>query len=120
VLRKAAKRLAVGYAALLAVTVGLSALLGVLAGANVERAIAVGLYLAAALVLTGCFVVGVRGPLRGVSKSGETVSVVGARSVRRATANERNEASAIAFALFVLGLSFVVLGALVDPAHRTF
>jgi len=48
------------------------------------------------------------------------VPLFGARGVRRATDEERSESSWLAVALFLLGLSLVVLGALFDPAHRTF
>jgi hypothetical protein len=120
VLRRAARRIATIYAAILGGTVVLSALVGLAAGANLQRSIAIGLYVAGVTLLVGCFVVGARGPLRGVSHSGDTVPLVGARRVRRATEDERSEASRTAILLFVLGLTVVVLGALVDPAHRTF
>jgi hypothetical protein len=120
VLRRAARRIALIYAGIVGGTVVLSALLGVAAGADVRRSIAIGLYIAGAALLVGCFVVGVRGPLRGVSRSGETVPLVGARRVRRATEDERTEASRTAILLFVLGLTVILLGALADPAHRTF
>jgi hypothetical protein len=48
------------------------------------------------------------------------VPLFGARGVRRATDEEQSESSWLAVALFLLGLSLVVLGALFDPAHRTF
>jgi hypothetical protein len=119
-LRSAVRRLAPLYGAVLGGTVLLSLLLGLAAGSDLRRAVAVGLYLAGAAILVGCFVVGVRGPLRGVSRTGETVPLVGARGVRRATGEERLEASKMAVLLFVLGLSFVVLGSILDPVHRTF
>ena len=115
-----ARRIALAYGAIIAGTIALSALLGLAAGASVSRSIAVGLYLAGALLLVGCFLVGVRGPLRGVSKTGDVVPVVGARRVRRATGDERNEAARTSILLFLLVLGLVVLGSLIDPAHRTF
>ena len=63
---------------------------------------------------------GVRGPLRGASRDGETVPLLGARRVRRATADERSEAARTSILLFFLGLSQIVLGGLFDPAHRLF
>jgi hypothetical protein len=114
------RRIATIYLAILGVTVVLSALFGVAAGASILRSIAVGLYIAGAVLRVGCFVTGARGPLRGVSRSGDTVSVVGARRVRRATGDERSEAARTSILLFVLGLALIVLGALLDPAHRTF
>jgi hypothetical protein len=120
VLRDAVRRLALIYAGVLGTTIVLSLLIGLAAGAHVSRSVAIGCYVGGAALLAGCFVVGVRGPLRGVSGTGETVPLFGARSVRRASAEERSEASWTAVALFLLGLSLVVIGALLDPAHRTF
>ena len=119
-LRDAVRRLALIYAGVLGTTIVLSLLIGLAAGADVSRSVAIGCYVGGAVLLVGCFVVGVRGPLRGVSRTGETVPLFGARSVRRASADERSEASWTAVALFLLGLSLVVIGALLDPAHRTF
>lgn len=120
VLLQAARRLAIIYGAILVGTVVLSALLGLAAGASLARSIAVGLYVVGAVFLVGCFVVGARGPLRGSGRGGESVPVVGARRLRRATADERTESSRTAILLFVLGLTLVVLGSLLDPAHRAF
>jgi hypothetical protein len=120
VLFQAARRLAIIYGAILAVTVVVSLLLGLAAGASVGRSISVGLYVVGAVFLVGCFVVGARGPLRGRGSGGETVPLFGARGVRRATEDERSEASRTAILLFVLGLTLIVLGSLLDPAHRAF
>jgi hypothetical protein len=120
VLRRGVRRIAVIYLALVGGTAAVSALFGLLAGGDVRRAIAIGLYLAGIALLVGCFVVGARGPLRGVSRGGETVPLVGARGVRRATSDERSEASRTAILLFFLGLSVVVLAAVLDPAHSAF
>jgi hypothetical protein len=120
VLLRGARRLAYIYAGVLGGTIAVSALIGVAAGASVQRAVSVGLYLAGAAFFLGCFVAGARGPLRGVSRTGETVPILGARGVRRANADERSEAARISILLFALGLSLVVLGALLDPVHKTF
>jgi len=114
------RRIALIYGAIIGGTLVLSLLLGLLAGADPLRSMAVGLYLAGAVLLCGCFIVGVRGPLRGVSKTGDVVPVVGARRVRKATGEERSEASRTSILLFFLGLGLIVLGSLIDPAHRTF
>lgn len=111
-----ARRIALIYAALVAGTALVSGLLGLAVG-NVQRGLAVGYYSVGAMLLLGCFVVGARGPLRGVSDRGESVPVVGARRVRRATSDERSEASRTAILLFVLGLGLIVLGSVLDPAH---
>jgi hypothetical protein len=114
------RRLSTIVAALLAATVVLSLALGLLAGAGLERSISVGFYVLGALMLVGCFVFGVRGPLRGVSSTGETSSIVGARRLRTATPEERTEATRVSLLLFVVGIAIVVLGSAIDPAHRAF
>jgi len=119
-LRAAARRIAIISVALLGGTVVISALIGLAAGAGLERSISVGLYVLGALLLLGCFLFGVRGPLRGVSATGETVPVVGARGVRKASGDERTEATRVALLLFVLGLAVVFLASLIDPAHKNF
>jgi hypothetical protein len=120
VLRQAARRILVIYGIVLGGTVVLALIFGLLAGADPARAVAVGLYLAGAAFLVGCFVVGARGPLRGVSREGDTVPLVGAHSVRRASGEERMDATKTAILLFLLGLSLVVIGSALDPVHRTF
>jgi hypothetical protein len=120
VLLAGVRRIATIYLGILVATVALSALFGLAAGASILRSIAVGLYLAGAVLLVGCFVTGARGPLRGVSRQGDVVSVLGARRVRRATTDERSEAGRTSILLFFLGLALIVVGALLDPAHRTF
>ncbi len=117
---RAARRLALVFAAITGGTVALSLVIGVAAGTSVARSVSVGLYVAGAALLVGCFVVGARGPLRGVNRTGETVPVLGARKVRRATVDERSDAVQMAILLFGLGLALVVVAALIDPAHQAF
>ena len=114
------RRLATIGAALLATTVVLSLLLGLVAGASAARSVSVGFYILGIVLLVGCFVFGVRGPLRGVSETGETAPIVGARGYRRATADERTESTRIAVLLFILGIVVVVIGSAIDPTHKTF
>lgn len=114
------RRLATIGAALLTTTVVLSLLFGVIAGAAATRSISVGFYVLGILLLVGCFVFGVRGPLRGVSETGETAPVLGARGYRRATADERTESTKIAILLFLLGIVVVAIGSAIDPAHNAF
>lgn len=114
------RRLAIVAGALLTATIVLSLLLGLAAGADAERSIAVGFYVLGALLLVGCFVFGVRGPLRGVSSTGEPTSVIGARRLRTATPQERSESTRVALVLFVVGLVIVVIGSAIDPAHKAF
>src|SRR5947209_19704288 len=118
--RQGLRRLATVFTAIIAVTVAIAALVGLAAGANLLRAIAVGLYLDGIMLLGGCFVVGARGPLRGVTRQGETVPLVGASGVRPANPDERSEATRTSIALFVFGILIVVLASLIDPAHKAF
>jgi hypothetical protein len=120
VLLHAARRIALIFGALIAGTVALSALIGLAAGSSLARSASVGLYVAGVLLLVGCFVMGARGPLRGVNREGEAVPTIGARRIRRATGNERSDSTHIAILLFALGLGLVVLGALIDPGHQAF
>ena len=63
---------------------------------------------------------GVRGPLRGVSSSGDKAPLITSSKVRIASRDERSEATRTAILLFVIGLSFIFLGSLFDPSHSTF
>jgi len=114
------RRIAIAYVLLFGATVGVAALLGIAAGGSVGRAIAVGLYVLGAMLLVGCFVFGVRGPLRGVSSSGDKAPLITSSKVRIASRDERSEATRTAILLFVIGLSFIFLGSLFDPSHSTF
>jgi hypothetical protein len=116
----AARRIAVICGPVVAITVAISAALGVAAGAGIERSVSVGLYVLGALLLVGCFLFGVRGPLRGVSETGEATALIGARRTRRASNDERSEATQTALLLFVFGILVIVAGSLIDPVHSTF
>ena len=116
----AARRILIIFGGALVVTVVLSLAIGLPAGSSAARSVSVGLYVAGTMFLVGCFIVGARGPLRGVTRTGETVPIVGARRVRRATSAERSDASGTAIFLFALGLVLIVVGALIDPAHKAF
>jgi hypothetical protein len=120
VLVQAFRRLAIIFAAVLGSTVVVSVLLGLVGGKSLGRSVAIGLYVAGAVALLGCFVMGARGPLRGAGASGESAPLIAARKVRRATSDERSEASRTAILLFALGLVLVVLGSVIDPAHKAF
>jgi hypothetical protein len=120
VLVQAARRLALIFAAVLGSTVVVSVLLGLVAGKSLGRSVAIGLYVAGAVALLGCFVMGARGPLRGTGAAGESTPLLGARKVRRATSDERTEATRTALLLFALGVVLVVIGSVIDPAHKAF
>ena len=117
---QAARRLALIFAAVLGSTVAVSVLLGLVAGKSLDRSVSIGLYVAGAVALLGCFVMGARGPLRGAGASGESTPLLGAKKVRRATSDERTEATRTALLLFALGLVLVVIGSVIDPAHKAF
>ncbi len=114
------RRLATILGSLIAATVVISLLLGVAAGSSVGRSVSVGLYVLGIMLLVGCFVFGVRGPLRGVSSTGQSVPVIAARRIRTATPDERGEATRISLLLFVLGIVIVVIGSVIDPSHKAF
>lgn len=97
-----------------------SLLVGLAYGGSLLHAVALGFYIVGALLLLGCFIMGIRGPLRGVSRTGETVPLIGARGVRRAKPLERLEATQISILLFVLGLLLIAIGTVLDPAHKAF
>jgi hypothetical protein len=59
--------------------------LGFAAGANIGRSVAIGLYVAGAVALLGCFVMGPPAGFVWTGSAGETTAVLGARRVRRAT-----------------------------------
>jgi hypothetical protein len=114
------RRLAIVAGIVLAATIVLSLLLGLAAGAGPQRSVSVGLYVLGIVLLVGCFVFGVRGPLRGVGSTGETAPILGARRLRTATTDERSESARTAIALFLAGIVVVVIASLLDPAHRAF
>jgi len=120
VLLHAARRIAIVLAAITGATVAASVLIGLAVGSSLARSVSVGFYVAGVALLVGCFVVGARGPLRGVNRTGETVPVFGARRVRRATGDERSDSVKTAIFLFALGLALVVVAAVIDPAHQAF
>jgi hypothetical protein len=111
------RRIATILVAILIGTAAIAAVLGLLFGASVLRSIAVGYYVVAAALLVGCFVMGARGPLRGVSRTGETTGAIGARSIRRATEEERTDATRTSLLLFGLAIVVIVVASLIDPAH---
>jgi hypothetical protein len=114
------RRLATILGSLIAATVLVALLIGVAAGSSVGRSVSVGLYVLGIMLLVGCFVFGVRGPLRGVSSTGQSVPVIAARRIRTATADERTESTKVSLLLFVLGIAIVVLGSAIDPSHKAF
>jgi hypothetical protein len=120
VLLGAARRIALLFVAIVVGSGVVAGAIGVASGHGLLRSIAVGLYVAGACLLVGCFVMGARGPLRGVGASGETTGALGARGVRRATSEERSDAARTSLLLFGLAIGAIVIAALIDPAHPVF
>jgi hypothetical protein len=125
VIRSGLRRLAILFAGIFALTSVLSVIIGALAHASLERAIAVGFYIAGAAVLVGCFIFGLKGPVRaeyGTSEHPEQQmrSVLIPRSIRRSTPEERIESKRNSLALFALGIVLIVIAAAFDPRRHAF
>ena len=123
-LRAALPRILALLAILLGGTTAVSAALGALSGRSIAHSLATGYYVVGAGVLVGSFVLGSRGPWRSdVMAQEPELAAYRTRTRRRrrqATPEERAESKRSSFGLFVLGLAFVLLGALVDPSRRAF
>ncbi len=124
-IRSGLRRLAIAFGVIFALTSVVSLIIGALAHASLERAVAVGFYIAGAAVLVGCFVFGLKGPVRAEYGSSEHPerpmrSVLVPRSIRRATPEERVESKRNSLALFVLGIVLIVIAAAFDPRRRAF
>jgi len=99
-------------------TIVVSLVIGVIAG-RPARAVSLGLYVVGAVLLVGSFVVGNRGPLRPVWGDGARPgSLFAPRGLRRASAQDRAQSVRSSAFLFGIGFGLIVLGALLDPAHR--
>jgi hypothetical protein len=109
----------------LAVVVAVSLVFGTLAHVAALHAISVGLYFAGALMLAIGFFHGVRPPVRtqddGRSLRGGVFGLLlSSGTVRGATPEEHRESHQSAALFIGLGLVLVVIGGLIDPAHRVF
>lgn len=98
----------------------LSALAGLAVGSDVWRAVSVGLYVVGAFVVVLGFFAGNRGPLR-PRATGEREPFAGmfgigvaVRGVRKASADERQDALATAAIFLAVGLGLILLGAVAD------
>jgi hypothetical protein len=134
VLRSGLRRLGIAFGVIFALTSVTSLIVGALAHASLERALAVGFYVAGAAVLVGCFIFGLKGPVRadfGTSENPEQLlganqpglpmrSILMPRSIRRATPEERVESKRNSLALFALGIVFIVIAAAFDPTRHAF
>lgn len=129
-LRSGLRRLLILFVVIFALTSAVSLVLGALAHSNLERALAVGFYVAGAAVLVGSFVLGLRGPLRGdwgdeqnADATAQMPRGFGAlipMAIRRTTSDERTDARRSSLALFGLGVALILIGAGFDPARSAF
>ncbi len=115
----AARRFALFFAGTALGTILVSLLIGLIAGSP-GRAVSVGLYVVGAVLLVGCFLLGNRGPLRPVWGDGGRPGLFAPRGLRRASPEDRSSSIRSAVFLFSIGFGLIVLGALLDPAHRAF
>jgi hypothetical protein len=121
-LRAALRRLTLLLAGTAGGTAALSALIGLLLGSSISRSVSVGLYLVGCFLLVSGFFVGNRGPARLKGDEGEGGGAmagmfglgIGARRVRWATLEEREEAISNSAIFVTLGLALILLGVLAD------
>lgn len=103
------------------VTAAVSVVFGLLAGASIGRAVSLGFYVVGSFLLVGGFFIGNRGPVR-FKKEPEggipILGVFGARTVRWATPEEREETINTSAIFVALGLALIVLGVLADTRYR--
>ena len=103
-----------------AITVPVSLLLGALAGASLSRSLSLGFYLIGSFLLVGGFFVGNRGPVRlkkedaagGMPLLG--LPLLGGRSMRWATPEEREDAISMSAVFVTLGLILILIGVAAD------
>ena len=113
----AARRFVTLLAVIVGVTAGGSLLLGLLLGAELDRSVAVGLYLAGCALLLGGFFVGNRGPFRVANEEG-MVGLRVPRGVRVASGDEQLDSFNMTGLLVVAGILLLALGAAVDSNAR--
>jgi hypothetical protein len=115
----ALRRLAV----LLGVAAGSTALIslafGLAAGAAVNRAISIGFYVVGSFLLVAGFFVGNRGPAR-MKNADDAVPFFGARRLRWATAEEREDALSTSAIFVLVGFTLILLGVVADSRYRLF
>jgi hypothetical protein len=121
VLRRALPRILAFSGGLLALTVVVSLILGELAGDNLLRALATGCYIVGVAILIASFGMGVRGPMRAEwGEEGARGLIPLPRGVRRASGEERSDAKRNSVGLFLLGMTFLLIGIGFDPSRHFF
>ena len=110
--RAALRRFLTILGTLAAATALVSLGVGLLTGYDLSRSLAIGFYLAGALLLMGGFFVGNRGPVRASRDS--AIPIIGARFVRWATREELEDTLNTSGVYVSLGFALILLGVLAD------
>jgi uncharacterized membrane protein HdeD (DUF308 family) len=117
----AGRRFAGLLGVLVALTVGVSLLAGLALGESAARSVATGLYVAGCFLLVVGVLAGIRGPVRPKGEEEDRPSVGGlfgigvfAQGMRKASADERRDASSTSWLFLSLGIALLVLGIAVD------
>ena len=122
--RSGLRRLSILFVAIFALTSAVSLAIGALAHESLAHALAVGFYVAGAAVLIASFILGLRGPLRAEWGEEEGERPLRAtfvpRAIRRTSLDERTDARRTSFALFLVGLALILIGAGFDPSRNAF
>jgi hypothetical protein len=95
-------------------------LLGLGLGGSLERAVAIGWYLAGASALFIGFIASTRGPTRAADSGGWAPVSLRGRSLRWASRTEQDDSLNISAILVAIGFVLIVLGVAVDPIHALF
>jgi len=119
VLAAAARRFIVLFAGATAAVVVGSALLGLAFGSSLQRAISLGFYLVGSFMLVAGFFMGNRGParLRGEPGSEGPWGFGSRKSLRWATAEEREDSLNSSAVFVALGLALIILGVAADNRY---
>jgi hypothetical protein len=115
----ALRRLAVLLGLAAGCTALASLLFGVAAGTSVDRALSLGFYLVGSFLLIAGFFVGNRGPAR-LKNAEDAVPFFGARRLRWATTEEREDALSTSAIFVVVGLTLILLGVVADSRYALF
>lgn len=115
----AARRFVLLFAGAALGTIVVSLLIGVLAG-HPGRSMSLGLYIVGSVLLIGSFLLGNRGPFRAVFGDERRLGLFAPRGLRRASSDDRSQSIRSSVFLFAIGFGLIVLGTLLDPAHKAF
>lgn len=107
-------------AVIAAVSAAAAALVGLGLGGSIERAVAIGWYLAGAFALFVGFIASTRGPTRAADSGGWAPLSLRGRSLRWASRTEQDDSLNISAILVAIGFVLIVLGVAIDPIHALF